>query len=813
MPIGLAEFKARFGLQPIDTVSQEDRFKALLRKVEPKIKAGMKRGDQVALDAYAAMKLRVTDRHWGAAADVLEEVSNLPVDQKLAAQQRAELAAICQPALRGGELPKALAAMQANAEAAILDDRYDEAADLLDELRGLMVDFNQQAALFDERLKAARAWRLAIDAREAANELASADQQKARAEFGAQMSLFQQAVATGNFAQAQAPWGRLEVLTRQLLDKASDEAMKRAYEAKLIEGRLSIGRLEALLAHKEPLLAPFRAEIARLGNLLAAAHKDFAEGRFAPALIALTATVTDERLLYSALQQQYQAMQAAIPNLHLLYDALKKGNLPATLPPGIDLNALKTQFEEAGSESVMGDIAKALRWVEQYTPGFLALGRAVDSAPPPVSPQAAVYGRVVARKDLSAVRIALTAPDADLAALGRQPGAAPLIDAVVRDIGSRADTPAKRELVRKAMMARFGLSDVTGGEDGRGLSTKSLPRLYKVLGMLPEGHTGNDVVSSIERQKGQGTSRYNNGTRKIVLKAGETDKSGERFDLTTLHEVGHAVDNKFGFMATNGKARQFGGWRPESLESIKRVAGDELGFFRHFEAQQVPRGLLEKYLHLALTGSDPASLQAQFKLAQDPTQADPKALEKHPAVAHAEAGRQKAGDDSDRKRDLYFAARDLITEAGALRSLLLSIVEKVSYGLGAAEAIRLLLQRLQAGGANPSDAVWEEMAVHPAIDFASSVRMKAGSSGLWRQGDAGAQRCAVNGRVYQEAYTNDWVSYLLAARANKVSDYQFRHRMEWFAECYSLYFVGRLPPSHPLAVWLSTQKKAGPQAA
>ena len=44
-------------------------------------------------------------------------------------------------------------------------------------------------------------------------------------------------------------------------------------------------------------------------------------------------------------------------------------------------------------------------------------------------------------------------------------------------------------------------------------------------------------------------------------------------------------------------------------------------------------------------------------------------------------------------------------------------------------------------------------------------------------------------------------------------DYQFRHRMEWFAECYSRYFLKTLSPTHPLGAWLATQLKASPSKA
>jgi hypothetical protein len=50
----------------------------------------------------------------------------------------------------------------------------------------------------------------------------------------------------------------------------------------------------------------------------------------------------------------------------------------------------------------------------------------------------------------------------------------------------------------------------------------------------------------------------------------------------------------------------------------------------------------------------------------------------------------------------------------------------------------------------------------------------------------------VGGRIYQEAYESRWVSYDPAARARKVSLYQFRSPGEWFAEAYNAYYA---PPT------------------
>lgn len=46
----------------------------------------------------------------------------------------------------------------------------------------------------------------------------------------------------------------------------------------------------------------------------------------------------------------------------------------------------------------------------------------------------------------------------------------------------------------------------------------------------------------------------------------------------------------------------------------------------------------------------------------------------------------------------------------------------------------------------------------------------------------------LGGKIFQESYTNNWTSYKEAARARKVSQYQFRAPEEWFAEAYAAYY-------------------------
>jgi hypothetical protein len=54
--------------------------------------------------------------------------------------------------------------------------------------------------------------------------------------------------------------------------------------------------------------------------------------------------------------------------------------------------------------------------------------------------------------------------------------------------------------------------------------------------------------------------------------------------------------------------------------------------------------------------------------------------------------------------------------------------------------------------------------------------------------DGGVHLGAPTAHIYQESYTPTWVRYEVAARARKVSKYQFMDPGEWFAEAYEAYY-------------------------
>lgn len=74
---------------------------------------------------------------------------------------------------------------------------------------------------------------------------------------------------------------------------------------------------------------------------------------------------------------------------------------------------------------------------------------------------------------------------------------------------------------------------------------------------------------------------------------------------------------------------------------------------------------------------------------------------------------------------------------------------------------------------------------------------------VWEGGAATAAKVKVGGRCFHSSYGgNTWVSYDYASRGpTGVSTYQWRAPGEWFAEIYALYYIGKLPETHPLTQW------------
>lgn len=80
-----------------------------------------------------------------------------------------------------------------------------------------------------------------------------------------------------------------------------------------------------------------------------------------------------------------------------------------------------------------------------------------------------------------------------------------------------------------------------------------------------------------------------------------------------------------------------------------------------------------------------------------------------------------------------------------------------------------------------------------AADFNNQVRsaiksLEISKNAPWTFDDGCQGDLAFNGRLYMKGQYGPWESYLTAARANAVSNYQFSNVDEWFAEAYAAYY-------------------------
>lgn len=317
-----------------------------------------------------------------------------------------------------------------------------------------------------------------------------------------------------------------------------------------------------------------------------------------------------------------------------------------------------------------------------------------------------------------------------LQAILKKPNGEKQLDAIIKTL----DPKAKRKVCKLALELRFDTKlQLFSDKDGNTLDAdqeKNAPdivRFYDVMQALPKSHTRENPSMALVKRLGEdvGTSSFNSGTRELKLRIGRaTDKTermiaqewemGEvdddakpsdadpptKFSWTTLHEIGHAVDDKLAFMQKNANGAAYGGWKEygANVSEIAEVAA------KHFHYDQA-------YLASYLSG-------------EKPLQPEP------PNGTTAE--------DWDRQR-----------------------IEAETW----------------------CDAIRNDKNIYYS--------------------DSATKRLQIGGRVYQEAYANQWVSYDFAARKKGVAGYQFRAPGEWFAEIYAAFHTGKLNKKHPAREWLS----------
>ncbi|UWQ79244.1 hypothetical protein K3725_18430 [Leisingera sp. S132] len=192
--------------------------------------------------------------------------------------------------------------------------------------------------------------------------------------------------------------------------------------------------------------------------------------------------------------------------------------------------------------------------------------------------------------------------------LSRPNGTAEL-DAMIDNL----EPEAQRAVVKVAFKARFGCDIKNFSNENlapaseiadNNLKGPNIVAFYKAMQDLPLDHTlNNDSLQNFAvNEAAKGGSMYQGDKKRIVMHEGDAGASPnyafgsddavgslddaatpeERaelekckpaneepvtfFNWNTLHEVGHAVDDKHGFMNSNGKKKEYGGWTEHGMD-------------------------------------------------------------------------------------------------------------------------------------------------------------------------------------------------------------------------------------------------------
>ena len=268
-----------------------------------------------------------------------------------------------------------------------------------------------------------------------------------------------------------------------------------------------------------------------------------------------------------------------------------------------DLEALLAHPHRYGIKAEL-DRARALL----ESAGAAAAGRDHDTAETEIGQAEALALDARIEADM----LANTPPSVDdvKAILARPDG-----DAALDRIVDQLDPQAQRKTLRVAFEARFGckldIHKSNAGQDdlhddlvadGEKLGP-NIRRFYDVMSELPKSHTlDNDsmLLFAFEDQSDAEGSWYSGGSKKQVVmregdartsvaygfglphELGEVDEAcrpanEERVDFfswNTLHEVGHAVDDKHRFMAARMGSAEFGNWteHPDPTPVARAIA-------------------------------------------------------------------------------------------------------------------------------------------------------------------------------------------------------------------------------------------------
>ncbi|OED49531.1 hypothetical protein AB838_06810 [Rhodobacteraceae bacterium (ex Bugula neritina AB1)] len=285
---------------------------------------------------------------------------------------------------------------------------------------------------------------------------------------------------------------------------------------------------------------------------------------------------------HADLNKKYKELRAK-PEVEPRLEVLEKHEHRYAIKPSID--TMRKKLADAAAQAASKNPAQAIKLLEEAralgTSAFVMAEMRANTPPKP--------------KDIQEI-------------LSRPNGTAEL-DAMIDNL----EPEAQRAVVKVAFKERYGCdiknfsnenlapaSEIADGD----LKGPNIVAFYKAMQDLPLDHTmTNDSLKSFAvNEAAKGGSMYQDSKKRIVMHEGDAGLSPnygfgsddavgsledaatpeERaelekckpaneepisyFNWNTLHEVGHAVDDKKGFMRSNGSKKDYGGWTEHGMD-------------------------------------------------------------------------------------------------------------------------------------------------------------------------------------------------------------------------------------------------------
>jgi len=199
------------------------------------------------------------------------------------------------------------------------------------------------------------------------------------------------------------------------------------------------------------------------------------------------------------------------------------------------------------------------------------------------------------------------------------------LDRLAQSLKDKEDLESQATM-RAAIAARFGIEFPDSGNFNNPLGSgiKRLGKLYDVLRIVPASHllrTDDQALKisyKVRDKSDKEPSSFDPNFKVIELllpavdqpiikknSAGQDVKLDEQFTTSTLHEIGHAVDDKEGFMAKNGKSAGYGKWIKTSRTEVEGKHVDAL--LRAVGGDTKHKPDLDKFVSACLGGKVPAT--------------------------------------------------------------------------------------------------------------------------------------------------------------------------------------------------------------